>query len=342
MNMSYVRKIPKVEEILSDQPLDEQLRELKTRRDDEIKAVFEQRSDKFLVVIGPCSAHDEEAVIDYVNRLAKVQEKTRDKLILIPRIYTNKPRTTGQGYKGMMHQPNHREKPNVSEGIRMIRRMHIRALRESGLTGADEMLYPGNHPYLEDVLSYVAVGARSVENQQHRLTASGLNIPVGMKNPTSGDIGVLLNSIEAAQHSHIFVYNGWEVQTRGNAFSHAILRGSINQYGKHIPNYHYDDLDRLADAYGKRELQNPLIMVDTNHDNSAKKYKEQPRIALEVLRGRKHSASLSRLVRGLMIESYLVEGRQEPEGSVYGQSITDPCLGWEESEKLLFEIADSL
>ncbi|MFP4418283.1 MAG: 3-deoxy-7-phosphoheptulonate synthase [Fibrobacterota bacterium] len=342
MNVSYVRKIPKVEEILADQPIDEGLKKIKNQRDEQIKAVFEKKSDKFLVIIGPCSAHDEDAVIDYVNRLARVQEKTADKLIIIPRIYTNKPRTTGQGYKGMLHQPDHRAKPNVSEGIRVIRQMHLRSLRESNLSGADEMLYPGNHPYLEDVLSYVAIGARSVENQQHRLTASGLNIPVGMKNPTSGDQGVLLNSIKAAQHSHIFVYNGWEVQTRGNPFAHAILRGSINQYGQTIPNYHYDDLVRLAESYEKRDLQNPLIIVDTNHDNSAKKYKQQPRIALEVLRSRNHSQSLKLLIRGLMIESYIAEGKQDPEGNVYGQSITDPCLGWEESEKLLYDIADCI
>ncbi len=342
MNLSYKQKIPPVDEVVAAQPLDTRLREAKKGRDGDIKAVLEGKIEKFIIVLGPCSAHDEDAVVDYVNRLRKVQDTVAEKMILIPRIYTNKPRTTGLGYKGMMTQPDHRAEPDLAEGIRAIRRMHIRVLEETNMSGADEMLYPGNHPYLEDLLSYVAVGARSVENQQHRLTASGLDIPTGMKNPTSGDLTVLLNSVEAAQHSHIFIYNDWEVETRGNHLAHTIMRGAIDQYGRNIPNYHYDDLMRLAEAYAARNLANPAILVDTNHDNSGKKHREQPRIALEVLRSRRYSDVLHTMIRGLLLESFLVEGRQGPEGTVYGQSITDPCLGWEDTERLLMDIADLL
>lgn len=342
MNLSYKQKIPPVDEVVATQPLDTRLREAKKARDGDIKAVLEGKIEKFIIILGPCSAHDEDAVVDYVNRLRKVQDRVAEKMILIPRIYTNKPRTTGLGYKGMMTQPDHRAKPDLAEGIRAIRRMHLRVLEETNMSGADEMLYPGNHPYLEDLLSYVAVGARSVENQQHRLTASGLDIPTGMKNPTSGDLTVLLNSVEAAQHSHIFIYNDWEVETRGNHLAHTIMRGAIDQYGRNIPNYHYDDLMRLAEAYADRNLANPAIVVDTNHDNSGKKHREQPRIALEVLRSRRYSDVLHTMIRGLLLESFLVEGRQGPEGTVYGQSITDPCLGWEDTERLLMDIADLL
>ncbi|RMG70877.1 MAG: 3-deoxy-7-phosphoheptulonate synthase, partial [Nitrospirae bacterium] len=315
---------------------------IKEERDQAIKAVLEGRSDKFLVIIGPCSAHDEDAVCEYVNRLARVQEEVKDSLILIPRIYTNKPRTTGIGYKGMAHQPDPLKEPNIVEGIYAIRRMHIRALSESHLTAADEMLYPGNYPYLEDILSYVAVGARSVENQQHRLTVSGLDVPSGMKNPTSGDLTVMLNSVKAAQAPHVFSYNGYEVRTSGNPYAHCILRGAVNQYGQNIPNHHYEDLIMLSELYLEKGYQNPAIIVDTNHANSNKKYLEQPRIAREVLESRRYSETICRLVKGLMIESYLEDGAQKPEEGVFGKSITDPCLGWEKSERLLKEIAEKV
>jgi 3-deoxy-7-phosphoheptulonate synthase len=340
MAFEYLRQIPPPDEVKQSLPLPAQLAKIKQARDSEIQAVFERRSGKFLVVIGPCSAHDEDAVCEYIEKLAKVQEQTRDKLVLVPRIYTNKPRTLGKGYKGMLHQPDPLKSPNMVEGLKAIRRMHLRAMSESHLTAADEMLYPGNHPYLDDMLSYVAVGARSVENQQHRLTASGVDIPVGMKNPTSGDLTVMLNSIEAAQGPHVFSYNGFEVRTTGNPHVHAIVRGAVDRYGKSIPNYHYEDLIALAEAYRERELANPSVIVDTNHANSDKRAEEQPRIALEVLRSRSHCASLKDMVRGLMVESFLVEGtRAEPGSDVYGQSITDPCLGWDSSERLLKEIA---
>ncbi len=340
MSFAYLRKIPEPGEIQQAQPVPADLQSIKNARDAELKKILEGKSRKFIIVIGPCSAHDEDAVCEYVSRLAKVDERTRDKLFLIPRIYTNKPRTLGTGYKGMLHQPDHRSEPNIVEGIKALRRMHLRAIGESHLSAADEMLYPTNHPYLEDLLTYVAVGARSVENQQHRITASGIDIPVGMKNPVSGDIQVMLNSIQAAQVSHVFTYNGWEVETSGNQYAHAILRGSVDRFGKNVPNYHYEDLVSAAEDYQSREVKNPVFIIDTNHANSAKRYQEQPRISLEVLRSREYSPQLKSMVKGLMIESYLAEGSQSAEGNVYGQSITDPCLGWEQTEKLLLEIAE--
>ncbi len=332
--------MPSVEEILTEIPLPDNLFINKVARDKEIKAVFTGDSEKFLLIVGPCSAHDENSVCEYVSKLGEVQEKVKDKIIIIPRIYTNKPRTTGEGYKGMAHQPNHQEKPNMVEGIKAIRRMHIKALNESNLFAADEMLYPENYPYLADMLSYVAIGARSVENQAHRLAVSGLDIPVGMKNPTSGDLDVMLNSVKAAQIGHVFCYNGWEVKTRGNPLTHCILRGAVNKHGQNIPNYHFEDLMILADLYLKRSLLNPVVIVDVNHANSAKQYKEQPRISYEIMQSMTHSVLLKKMVKGLMIESFLVEGAQKSEENVYGKSITDPCLGWEDTKTLIFNIAD--
>ncbi|KNF08910.1 phospho-2-dehydro-3-deoxyheptonate aldolase AroG [Gottschalkia purinilytica] len=341
MSFKYINKIPNPEEIIDMIPLEKSLKDKKAERDRIIKEVFEGTSDKFILIIGPCSADFEDSVCEYVSRLAEVQEKVKDKIIMIPRIYTNKPRTTGEGYKGMMHQPNPNEKPNLVEGIKSIRRLHIRSIKESGLTSADEMLYPLNYPYVEDLLSYVAIGARSVENQQHRLTVSGMNIPAGMKNPTSGDISVMFNSIKAAQISHNFIYNGYEVETSGNLLAHSILRGAVNQHGENIPNYHYEDLALVSEEYEKRGYPNPAIIVDTNHSNSMKKFDEQPRIAMEVMKSKQYSASLNKLIKGFMIESYLVDGRQDA-SEVYGKSITDPCLGWEKTEKLIYNIAEML
>ena len=340
MSFQYVNEMPSVEELLKTIPLPHNLKMIKARRDEEIMAVIRGASKKFLVIIGPCSADNEDAICEYVARLAKVQMEVADKLIIIPRIYTNKPRTTGAGYKGMAHQPIPSEAPNMVKGLQAIRKMHIRAFAECHLPAADEMLYPGNYPYLEDLLSYVAVGARSVENQLHRLTISGLDIPAGMKNPTSGNLDVMLNSVQASQMSHSFVYNGWEVKTSGNPLTHCILRGSVDQYGTNIPNYHYDDLQRLATSYEKRGLANPLIIVDTNHANSNKKFREQPRIAKEVMMSRQCSKTLKSKVRGMMIESYLIEGAQDISEKIYGKSITDACLGWEDSERLLKELAE--
>jgi 3-deoxy-7-phosphoheptulonate synthase len=342
MGFQYIKKIPSAEEIKKVLPLKKELKKIKEKRDMEIISVIKDASDKFLLIIGPCSAHDEDAVCDYVARLAKLQDIVNDKLILVPRIYTNKPRTTGKGYKGMVHQPDPRKESNIVEGIKAIRNMHIRAVGESYLTAADEMLYPGNYPYLDDILSYVTVGARSVENQQHRLTISGLDIPSGMKNPTSGDIEVMFNSIQAAQIPHTFIYNEWEVKTPGNILTHAILRGSVNQFGQSIPNYHYEDLIKIAETYQKRQLNNPAIIVDTNHANSSKHYKEQPRIAMEILKSMSFSKTLKKMVKGLMIESFIEEGSQDTTGNIYGKSITDPCLGWEDSEKLIKKIAENL
>ncbi|MDR2728079.1 MAG: 3-deoxy-7-phosphoheptulonate synthase [Chitinispirillales bacterium] len=340
MSFKNIRQLPTPTEIKEQVSFSKDLFEKKIKRDKEIKDVFEKNDDRFIVVIGPCSAHDEEAVCEYVNRLAAVQEKVKERLILIPRIYTNKPRTTGQGYKGMAHQPDHLKEPNIAEGIMAIRKMHIRSFTQSGLSAADEMLYPNNHPYLDDLICYVAIGARSVENQQHRLTASGLDIPVGMKNPTSGDINVALNSVLAAQIPHTFSYNGWEVATPGNPHAHLILRGWVSSHGEPRPNYHHENLIDAANAYMKRNMKNPTIFVDTNHDNSGKRFKEQPRIALEVMRSRRHDSELKNLIRGLMIESYLEEGAQKADEDVYGKSITDPCLGWVDTERLLLDIAE--
>jgi 3-deoxy-7-phosphoheptulonate synthase len=340
MSFQYVREMPTVSDILDKMPLSEDLKKIKKKRDEDISAVIRRESEKFLVIIGPCSADAEDPVCEYVSRLARLQDEVKEKLILIPRIYTNKPRTTGEGYKGMAHQPKPTEAPNMVNGLKAIRKMHIRAMRESHLPAADEMLYPGNYPYLEDILSYVAVGARSVENQLHRLTISGLDVAAGMKNPTSGDMEVMLNAVYAAQLPHVFVYNSWEVKTSGNPLTHCILRGAVDQYGTNFPNYHYEDLMRVAEAYKKRNLQLPAIVVDTNHANSNKKFHEQPRIVKEVMLSRRNSKTIRNKVRGLMIESYLVEGSQKISENVYGKSITDPCLGWEDSERLVRELAE--
>lgn len=341
MGFKTIRKLPTPDEIKALVPITAEMAETKAKRDKIIRDILEKKDDRFIAVIGPCSAHDENAICEYVERLADVQEKIKERVLVIPRIYTNKPRTTGQGYKGMAHQPDLHKAPNMSEGILAIRKMHLRAFEKSHLTSADEMLYPNNHPYLDDMLSYVAVGARSVENQAHRLTASGLDIPVGMKNPTSGDMKVALNSILAAQYAHVFSYNGYEVETAGNPYAHLILRGATDHHGRVIPNYHYEDLISTANEYEERKLANPVIFVDTNHDNSGKQYKEQYRISMEILQSRKYSPDLHRIVRGLMIESFLVDGSQKVDGTTYGMSITDPCIGWDETVRLLYDIAEN-
>jgi 3-deoxy-7-phosphoheptulonate synthase len=340
MSFQYIHEMPSVKDILKDIPVPDNLKKVKADKDKEITSVFKGESEKFLVIIGPCSADNEDSVCEYVSKLAKLQDEVKEKLIIIPRIYTNKPRTTGEGYKGMAHQPKPSEEPNMVKGLKAIRKMHIRSLKESHLTAADEMLYPGNYPYLEDILSYVAVGARSVESQLHRLTISGLDVPAGMKNPTSGDLEVMLNSVQAAQLPHVFVYNGWEVMTSGNPLTHCILRGAVDQYGTNLPNYHYEDLKRVSELYKKRNLSFPAVIVDTNHANSNKKFHEQPRIAKEVMMSRQNSKTIRGKVKGLMIESYLVEGTQKISENIYGKSITDPCLGWEDSERLIRDLAE--
>ncbi len=342
MNMNFKRKLPIPKEIKELYPVSPELAKIKETRDREIKDIFEGKDNRFLLVIGPCSADSEEAMLDYAHRLAGVQEQTKDKLLLIPRVYTNKPRTIGDGYKGMLHQPDPEKASDLLAGIVAIRRMHTRVLSETGLTTADEMLYPENHRYLSDLLSYVAVGARSVEDQQHRLTASGLNIPVGMKNPTSGDLSIMMNSITAAQHPHAFIYRGWEVESTGNPYAHAILRGYVNKHGESHPNYHYEDLALTAKFYEEKQLANPAVIVDTNHANSGKRYGEQVRIAKEVLHSCRHSDTIRKLVKGLMIESYLEDGAQKIGEGIYGKSITDPCIGWATTERLLLDLADLL
>ena len=342
MNMNFKRKLPIPMDIKAQYPLTPELAEMKIKRDEEIKAVFESRDDRLLLIIGPCSADNDDSVIDYISRLRTVQDKVSDKIIIIPRIYTNKPRTTGDGYKGMLHQPDPHKGEDMLKGVVAIRNLHIRAMKETGFTCADEMLYPENYRYLSDLLSYVAIGARSVENQQHRLTSSGFDIPVGMKNPTGGDLSVMMNSITAAQHSHTFIYRGWEVESTGNPLAHAILRGYVNKHGQSLPNYHYEDLNHLAELYDKSGLQNPAVIIDTNHANSGKKWMEQPRIAKEVLHSCRHSADIKKIVKGLMIESYIEDGAQKPEECIYGKSITDPCLGWEKSERLILDLAEVL
>lgn len=339
MAFNRIKKIPSAEEIKQELPLPEELACIKQRRDDELRTVFGGTDNRFALIIGPCSADSESPVMEYLGRLADVQARVQDVLVLVPRIYTNKPRTTGEGYKGMAHQPNPEKAADLSTGIKAIRRLHIRALAEYGLPAADEMLYPENFAYLSDVLGYHAVGARSVENQLHRLTASGIDAPVGMKNPTSGDISVMLNAIYAAQLPHRFIYSGWEVETPGNPYAHAVLRGAVDSGGQCIPNYHYENLIGLAEAYIEMGLKNPAIVVDTNHANSQKRFEEQPRIAREVLYSRRYDSTLTRMVKGLMIESYLLPGRQDI-GGVPGCSITDPCLGWEETERLILDIAE--
>lgn len=340
--MNYLRKMPLPEEIKKEYSLSAKSVELKKERDKKIAAVFKGESDKFLLIIGPCSADREDAVLEYIHKLADVQEKVKDKIIIIPRIYTNKPRTTGEGYKGMVHQPDPEKKEDMLKGLLSIRDLHTKAIEQTGLCCADEMLYPENYRYLSDLLSYVAIGARSVENQQHRLTASGLEIPVGMKNPTGGDLSVMINSIIAAQAKQTFLYSDWEVSTNGNPLTHAILRGYVNKHGQSHPNYHYEDIMQLIDMYQKKNLQNMACIIDANHSNSGKKYLEQIRICKEVLHSCKLSDEIRKFVKGFMIESYLVDGNQKIGDGVYGKSITDPCLGWEKSEKLIYDIADLL
>lgn len=341
MSFRVIREVISPEELKKEFPLSQKAKEVKAERDEEIKKIISGESNRFLAIIGPCSADNEPAVLEYIERLARVQEKVKDKLLLIPRIYTNKPRTTGEGYKGIAHQPNPEKAPDMQEGLIAVRKLHLHAVEQTGLTPADEMLYPENWPYLDDILSYVAVGARSVEDQQHRLTVSGMDIPAGMKNPTSGDFSVMMNSVVAAQAKHTFLFRQNEVETDGNPFAHTILRGATNKHGQNIPNYHYEDLERLLAMYAERpNLKNPAVIVDSNHSNSNKKYAEQPRIVSEILHSRKVNADVARLVKGVMIESYLVGGCQKIGEGVYGKSITDPCLGWEASEELLYFIAD--
>ena len=341
--MIFKKKLPIPKEVKERLPITPELEAIRQRQLDETADIFTGKSDKFLLVIGPCSADAEAPVMEYITRLCEVQERVKDKILIIPRIYTNKPRTTGEGYKGMLHQPDPNASPDMLKGITSIRNMHIRALRETGFAAADEMLYPENHRYLSDLLGYVAVGARSTENQQHRLTASGLDIPVGMKNPTSGDITVMMNSIKAAHGAHTFLYRGWEVESKGNPLAHAILRGYVDKQGKSHPNYHFEDLYSLYERYMESGLENPALIIDTNHSNSGKNYLEQPRIAKEVLHSCRYSAEVRSIVKGLMIESYLEDGAQKiSDCDVYGRSITDPCLGWEKTERLIYEIADVL
>jgi len=338
--MKFTEKLPIPQVIKEQYPLTKDLQKIKADRDAEIRKIFEGKEDKLVLVIGPCSADNEDSVLDYISRLAKLQEKVSDKIFIIPRIYTNKPRTTGDGYKGMLHQPDPNLAPNLLKGIVSIRELHMRALKETGFSCADEMLYPDNYRYLNDILAYVAIGARSVENQEHRLTASGLDIPVGMKNPTSGDISVMMNSITAAQHSHEFIYRGWAVSSAGNPYAHAILRGYVDEKGHSYPNYHYEDLISLSDVYAEKKLMNPALIVDTNHANSGKKFEEQIRIAKEVIMNCKYSADIKKLVKGFMIESYIEDGSQKIGEGIYGKSITDPCLGWNKTERLVLDLAD--
>ena len=339
-NMNFKRKLPVPKEIKEQCPLTDALAKVKQARDAQIADVFTGKSDKLVLIIGPCSADREDAVLDYCERLAKLQEAVSDRLILIPRVYTNKPRTTGDGYKGLLHQPDPEKRPDMLEGVIAIRRLHTKVLANTGLSTADEMLYPDNYRYLSDLLSYVAVGARSVENQEHRLTSSGIAVPVGMKNPTSGDISVMLNSILAAQHPHTFIYRGWEVDTTGNSLAHAILRGYVNKHGESRPNYHFEELEYLYNAYAAKGLQNIALIVDANHSNSGKKYAEQPRICKEVLHSCRHSADIKAMLKGFMIESYLEPGCQKIGEGVYGKSITDPCIGWDETVRLVQDIAE--
>ena len=342
MNMQFFRKLPIPQQVKQDYPVTDEMQAVKAARDAEISSIFKGESDKFILVIGPCSADQREPVLEYISRLRLLQDKINDKILIIPRIYTNKPRTTGEGYKGMLHQPNPDEKPDMYKGIVAIRELHMSALRDYGFSCADEMLYPENHRYLSDLLAYVAVGARSVENQQHRLTASGLDCPVGMKNPTGGDLTVMINSIRAAHPSHTFIYRGWEVKSAGNPYAHAILRGYVDFAGKSVSNYHYEDLVKLNELYLSSGLANPTVLVDTNHNNSGKRYLEQIRIANEVVESRRYNNDIKKLVKGLMIESYIEDGAQKIGEHTFGKSITDPCLGWEKTEKLVLELAEKL
>ncbi|MBO4776482.1 MAG: 3-deoxy-7-phosphoheptulonate synthase [Lachnospiraceae bacterium] len=342
MKMNFIKKLALPVEVKEMCPLTGKMGELVDKKKAELESVFEGRSDKLILIIGPCSADREDSVIDYISRLCPVQEKVKDKILIVPRIYTSKPRTTGEGYKGMLHQPDPNEKSDLFKGIIATRHLHMRAIEETGFACADEMLYPENYQYLDDVLAYVAVGARSVEDQQHRLVASGIAAPVGMKNPTSGDISVMMNGILAAQHSHSFIYRGWEVHSEGNPYAHAILRGYTNKHGESQPNYHFEDLIRLCDAYDERDLVNPAVIIDTNHSNSGKNPFEQPRIIKDVLYSTRHDDRVKKILKGFMVESYIEDGCQKVDGGVYGKSITDPCLGWEKTEKLIYEIADLL
>lgn len=342
MNMDFIGKLPIPQEIKAQYPVPPEASAVKARRDAEIKNIFTGKDDRLLLVIGPCSADNEVSVLDYISRLRGVQDKVSDKILIVPRIYTNKPRTTGAGYKGMLHYPDPGDKPNLIKGVIAIRRLHMKALTEYGFSCADEMLYPENHRYLNDLLSYVAVGARSVENQQHRLTASGIDIPVGMKNPTSGDLSVMMNAIKASRGKHTFCYRGWEVKSHGNPYSHAILRGYVNRFGQSLPNYHYEDLLSLAEAFEKEGPENPAVIVDTNHSNSGKKYLEQVRIANEVLHSCRCSEDVRRIVKGFMVESYIEDGARSLDEPGYGKSITDPCLGWEKTERFICETADRI
>ncbi len=341
MGFQYVKELISPEELKLKYPLADSLKKAKADRDRQIREIFEGKDSRFIAIIGPCSADNEDAVCEYIHRLAKVQERIKDKVFIIPRIYTNKPRTTGEGYMGLVHQPDPHKKADFEEGLHAVRKMHLRAIAETGLSAADEMLYPENFPYVDDLLSYVAVGARSVEDQQHRLTVSGMNVPVGMKNPTSGDLSVMMNSCVAAQIPHTFLYRQWEVDTTGNPLTHTILRGAVNKHGQCTQNYHYEDLMRLLSMYEARPmLKNPAVIIDANHSNSNKQFAEQPRIVHEVLHSRKMNPDLQKLVKGVMVESYLIEGTQKLEEGVYGKSITDPCLGWEATEQLLYTIAE--
>ena len=342
MQMNFHRKLPIPQEVKEEYPLTARMEQVKAARDESIRAVFEGRSDKFILVIGPCSADHREPVLEYISRLRKLEEQVADKIIIIPRIYTNKPRTTGQGYKGMLHQPDPEQKPDMYKGIVAIRELHMAALRDYDFSCADEMLYPDNYRYLSDLLSYVAVGARSVENQEHRLVASGIGAPVGMKNPTGGDLSVMMNSVVAAQSGHTFIYRGWEVTSEGNPYAHAILRGYLDYAGRSVSNYHYEDLLRVKELYEKSNLVNPSVIVDTNHNNSGKKYLELVRIAKDIVHSRNQNDDIKRLVKGLMIESYIEDGAQSAGEHIFGKSITDPCLGWEKTERLILDIADKL
>ena len=342
MQMNFHRKLPIPKDVKTEYALTKRMEQVKAARDESIRAVFDGSSDKFILVIGPCSADHREPVLEYISRLRTIQEQVSDKIIIIPRIYTNKPRTTGQGYKGMLHQPDPEAKPDMYKGIVAIRELHMAALRDYDFSCADEMLYPDNYRYLSDLLSYVAVGARSVENQEHRLVASGIGAPVGMKNPTGGDLSVMMNSIVAAQSGHTFIYRGWEVTSTGNPYAHAILRGYVDYSGRSVSNYHYEDLLRVMELYEKSHLANPSVIVDTNHNNSGKQYLEQVRIAKDIVHSRNQNGDIKRMVKGLMIESYLEDGAQSTGDHVFGKSITDPCLGWEKTERLILDIADKL
>lgn len=340
MNMVLERQLAVPAEIKERCPLTMKMSDTIGRKRTEIKEVFEGKDNRKLLIIGPCSADNEDSVIDYIGRLARIQDKVKEKILIVPRIYTNKPRTTGEGYKGMLHQPDPTEKPDMIKGIIATRHLHMRAVEETGFVCADEMLYPENYQYLDDVLGYIAVGARSVENQQHRLVASGVDVPVGMKNPTSGDYTVMMNAILAAQHVHTFIYRGWEAHSQGNPLAHSILRGYTNKHGQSQPNYHYEDLIRLCDYYDERELKNPAVIIDTNHSNSNKNPYEQPRIIKDVLHSGRQNDRIDRILKGFMVESYIEDGNQKVGGGCYGKSITDPCLGWDKTEKLIYEIAD--